>query len=539
MRLTERSLRQLVRSVLIEGIEDDYSSLTADNPGIGLERVNAEFKDPSVNRKLKTWLTKNLPALAESERFGAVSSLFDYAKKVKSIVALYTDPTKADIKAQIDRDLPGKRWSNPGDIVNLTLVDIVTLLKVQEDNASEKQQRVTVDRSSGAWAGDKIGETANWNIWFPTTRDNSINIYEKNGGREAREEATRRNHTVSKETWCTATTDMQNLFNMHVADGHMLYYITRKQPVGDPEDLVSIDLELDPQGEVVLAKSGMKDGGTIVDAGQKGLKTPDLRRILGADFERLLDIASRDFTSREGTHPIQTEILDAAQDITLWEKFTEGNSVQTRYELYTMARSKMDAKNKGVNRGEKIKFAPEIPDELCRDCMRYVASYVKERKFKLNVVEETLHHAHRVAQQEGLMTTSPGARSLKSYVIKVIDEISGRIFVGNLTQPGVLQRKYEKKFVLDGEYDPSDRYVETTFARYYAEEIKLFVISFKRLMNNALWWSESIEPVLRAIESQRAPEFKLRARLARIAAESESSNVSESRKLIKRLLRTV
>jgi len=64
MRLTERSLRQLVRSVLIEGIEDDYSSLTADNPGIGLERVNAEFKDPSVNRKLKTWLTKNLPALA-------------------------------------------------------------------------------------------------------------------------------------------------------------------------------------------------------------------------------------------------------------------------------------------------------------------------------------------------------------------------------------------------------------------------------------------------------------------------------------------
>lgn len=112
-----------------------------------------------------------------------------YHKAEASIAQKYKE-NKA-FKKDLDASFPQHKWSSPTDITHLTADDMEVILGLSQRGKQRFEVSEDVDVSQ-----DFVGKFGVWNLWMPTTRENSVII----AGRDP---------TTYKPctTWCT--TDRQ------------------------------------------------------------------------------------------------------------------------------------------------------------------------------------------------------------------------------------------------------------------------------------------------------------------------------------------
>ena len=468
MLINDQSLRNFIRVILAEGIEEDFRTLLSNNPESAGALLSIEgITDPGTKRKIKSWLVANFMGGDLVSTQETIGTLKEYADNVKSIVSSYVNPTNVDFKASVDRILSAKTWTNPGDIPSMTLEDFRVILEEYKKFKESKKQRVKIDRQSSAWMRDKIGETANWNVWFPSSRDNSISIYENNGGKAAHEVCMQAGLNTTGEAWCTSRSDRENLFNSYAAKGVMLYYVTRKISAVHPHDLLSIEISSDNRRKTPEIVEG-EDASPTVDVAQRGLKVKEIQQILGSEFKIIREIMVSHFVRTGGEHPVSKELLQAAKDYDRWAEFTEGNSLDTRVDLIKSAESKfhsMNNKNVKNRVKERHNVSLEIQDEVGRELLSSLPRRAKASSVKSVDFEIYLSDAARFI--------APG--KAKRLAADVLQKIAPRFFIGDSKKPGVFQMAPEREFFEElydsGELEEAGPGIKYEFMRFLELEI--------------------------------------------------------------------
>lgn len=523
MLINDQSLRNFIRVILAEGIEEDFRTLLSNNPESAGALLSIEgITDPGTKRKIKSWLVANFMGGDLVSTQETIGTLKEYADNVKSIVSSYVDPANVDFKESVDGILSAKVWTNPGDIPRMTFEDFRVILEEYKKFKELKKQRVKIDRQSSAWLKDKIGETANWNVWFPSNRDNSINIYENNGGKEAHDACMRASINPYKEQWCTSRTDMENLFNSYAAQGRMLYYVTKKKPTAGPYDLLSIQISADNSEEIPRIVKG-ENAGMTVDVAQRGLSEEDIQNILGAEFANVRDMMTAHFERIGGKHPVGRDLLTAVKDYDRWVIFTKGNSLFTRLDLLSYAEQEF-AEINANNKSDKIKdrhyISEEIRDELGREVLVSIVNRVKEPGVTMKIIQQLFREAARLISHG----------KAKRLTADVLAKVAPSLFTGDIRAPGLFQKSLEKRFAraempsLENAYD---KFIASKFMLFLERDsigLRSYITTL--MGENRGWWdapSMGIKFQILSAESDRERAGNsLVARLKRRAMRNQS-----------------
>lgn len=485
MLINDQSLRNFIRAILAEGVEEDFRALMSNNPESAGALLGVEgISDPGTKRKIKLWLVANFMGGDPAEAQATIGTLKEYADSVKSIVSSYVNPANVDFKANIDGILSAKTWTNPGDIPSMTLEDFKVILEEYKKFKESKKQRVKIDRQSSSWMRDKIGETSNWNVWFPSSRDHSISIYENNGGKAAHEVCMQAGLNTTGEAWCTSRADRENLFNSYAAKGVMLYYVTRKISAVHPHDLLSIEISSDNRQKTPEIVEG-EDASPTVDVAQRGLKIKEIQQILGSEFKAIREIMVSHFVRTGGEHPVSKELLQAAKDYDRWAEFTEGNSLDTRVDLLKSAEFKFHSmNNKNANRAkERHSVSLEIQDEVGRELLSSLPQRARAPKVKSGDFEIYLSDASRFI--------APG--KAKRLAADVLQKIAPRFFIGDSRKPGVFLVGPEGEFFEElydsdelEEAGPGIKYRFMRFLELETSDLRQYITIL--MGGNRGWW---------------------------------------------------
>ena len=185
----------------------------------------------------------------------------------------------------------------------------VNEMKTIIDLFQRKKQRFDVQKDDKSFENDKIGKIGPWNIWMPTTRENSCKIA---GG----------NHSDGdpKVSWCTTTTDKNNPFYQYVAEpnSHILFYLIRDGATNGRYEFLSLGFY-----KSKLFTSN-QEAAITVDGHNMGLSLPKIRSILGSDFDEIMRILNEKVQSLSGVHPAIEKFKDAAKSVNAFEYFLRG-----------------------------------------------------------------------------------------------------------------------------------------------------------------------------------------------------------------------
>ena len=296
MRITESQLRRIIReSILLEGFKDDKDWL--------IDKYPEHTQDLSVlQSKWIAWLTARFGENArvrESRPFeDAIAAVRNFSGKETAISQKYRDSKK--IRNAFDERFPGK---SPNDPTTMTVDDLKTILKFLE----LKKQRIDVNEA-GDIEGDRIGKVGPWNLFMPTTRENSCKIVS--------------DPITGKPNvnWCTASTTKNNPFYRYVAEpnSNILFTLVRDNPKGDVNDFISLGFH---KSKLVTSN---QEASITVDGENMGLSLPRIRSILGSDFDEIMRILKEKIQSLSGVHPAVKKFEDAAKSVSALEYFLRG-----------------------------------------------------------------------------------------------------------------------------------------------------------------------------------------------------------------------
>lgn len=302
--ITESRLRAMIRNRLLEGFQQDFETLLKKFPQFQneLQQLNKP--------KWVSWLMDRFVTGRIKEQFPiehAIDSLLSFSKNEMSIGAKWKSNEAFRNKAleQIGSD---KKWQNPTDITNMTALEMDVLNAL----ATQKKQNVDISGTTEDQVqGDFLGKVGPWNLWMPTTRENSCRI-------------------GAGTTWCTARTSGSNLFYSYVArpDENIVLFYAIKDGAKTQEDRLSIGFL---NGKPVL---NGKFGGLSVDGQNYGLTKGGLEGTFGADFDKIISILSQKSQSIKGQHPAKAKMIEAAQDVEVLKELTKGLSVEERKDFY-------------------------------------------------------------------------------------------------------------------------------------------------------------------------------------------------------------
>jgi hypothetical protein len=310
-------IRSLVSSVILEGFRDDQARLAELYPEHAQDINN-------LQPKWVAWLSARFgdsPKVEETHPFNdAIVTIVNFAKKDNSLGAKYRDSEQ--FRNAIDTKFPPEKrqWQSPNDVTTMSVDEMETILSLSE----RKKQRFDVEESDMGFEGDRIGKVGPWNLWMPTTRENSCKIV---GSDPVTLEP--------KTTWCTARTSGSNLFYNYVGRPGQeitLFYVIRDEP-RESSDWLSVGFV---NGEPVLDG---KRGGVSVDRENDGLTEPSLRSALGSDYSRIMDILTQKNRALGGKHPARQKIADAAKDTNALEYLTKGLSKDEATDLKKLVAS--------------------------------------------------------------------------------------------------------------------------------------------------------------------------------------------------------
>jgi pentose-5-phosphate-3-epimerase len=292
MTLTRSKLRSLVESVLLEGFKDDQRYLTEKYPD------HAQDLE-SLPPKWIGWLTARFGERPKTEEIhpfeDAIVTIKNFSKRDAAIGEKYK--ASAQFKEAVDAQFPpsDRSWSSPTDVTQMTVDEMELILGLSE----RKKQRFEVDEAEDV-EGDRVGKVGPWNLWMPTTRENSCRI-------AGYDPITRDPKTV----WCTARTAGSNLFYNYVGrpGAEMtLFYVIKDNPT-QVLDWLSVGFV---NGEPVLKG---EDGGVSVDRSNSGLTDQRLKAALGPDHDEIMEVLTEKNESLGGAHPARSKIGAAAKSL--------------------------------------------------------------------------------------------------------------------------------------------------------------------------------------------------------------------------------
>ena len=216
MQISELQLRQLVSSLLIEGPEQDGQSLIAKYP-------DSEYRLRSLPVKFISWLWDRFGDNARQEEIhpfeDAIVTVVNFAKADVSISAKWK--SNEQFKKAVEEAIPKRRWSTPTDVKTMTADEMETIIGLSQ----RKKQRFDVQKEDTSFEGDRVGKVGPWNLWMPTTKENSCKI----AGYDPAS-------LQPKTAWCTARTSGSNLFYNYVGESGKditLFYIIKDDPKDD------------------------------------------------------------------------------------------------------------------------------------------------------------------------------------------------------------------------------------------------------------------------------------------------------------------
>ena len=319
MLLSERQIRALVADLILEGYKDDQRYLIEKYPDKA-QQISA------LDSRWVSWLMSRFgesPTHTEIHPFEeSFTALVEFVEKFQAIASKWKSPGEAGEKFRqsVDTFLPNRVWKGrditPAIISSLTVDEMVTLKGLSE----RKKQSVDVSQEEDI-EGDRIGKVGPWNTWVPTTMEKSCKI-------AGYDPITRE----PKTTWCTARTVGSNLFYHYVGrqnEDIVLFYIIKDNPSED-NDWLSVGYL---NGKPVLDG---RSGGLSVNRANDGLTPTSLKRILGDDFDPIMDSLKQKAAEMKGVHPASATVREAAQDLDLLKKMLKGHSKEENNEFIKM-----------------------------------------------------------------------------------------------------------------------------------------------------------------------------------------------------------
>jgi hypothetical protein len=305
MLLTERAIRQLIYNILLEGVREDADalrSLLADAPD-----ALSQFEPLSMKPKWMNWLAdryvrNKYPSNDTLE--DALPLVSAFAAADAAISQKYS--SNPQFKTAVDTSFPPseRKWTNPADAAAMSTADMDLLLAIYR----RPKDKLGIDRADTSWKNDKVGTFGPWELYLPTSQQNSINI-------AGADPVTHKPYT----DWCTARTSGENLFYNYAAQGTMLFYaINTEAPTEVPESRISLGFlggNLDVSGEY---------GGITVNAANTGLKSAELKRIFGDYYTSIIARSEEVIAKHGGIHPIDADMHEAAKDLDKFNSMLRG-----------------------------------------------------------------------------------------------------------------------------------------------------------------------------------------------------------------------
>ena len=302
MRISHYQLRTLIESVIFEGFQSDQRYLAEKYP----EHSQDIFR---LQSKWISWLMARFgdsPTQKEIHPFSdAIVTVLNFSKKDAAIGEKWK--SNEQFRAAINARFPeGERsWRSPTDATTMTVDQMELIFGLAE----RKKQKVEFKDEN--FEDDRVGKVGPWNVWLPTTRENSCKI----AGYDP--------ITMEpKTTWCTARTAGSNVFYNYIGRPGAditLFYIIKDNPIGD-EDWLSLGfVNGKPQFDG-------HDGGFSVNRANKGLTASRLKSILGQHYNEIMNIAVEKNKSLGGKHPASEKISAAARSVEALEYLLKGLS---------------------------------------------------------------------------------------------------------------------------------------------------------------------------------------------------------------------
>lgn len=300
MLIAELQIRSLIAGLLLEGVKDD---IIAANPDVNRDDIELLAR---TYQKGLSWLNSRFGPRRSAEEThpinDAIATLKLFAEKDTAIGAKYA--AGGQFTAAVDTKFPKPRkWESPNEIMTMSVDEMETILKLVEI----KKQR-TKAASVADIEKDRVGKVGPWNLWMPTTRENSVTIAQYDPV------------TLEPKTqWCTARTAGSNLFYNYTAKGIILFYIIKDEPRRN-EDWLSVGFingKMDLEGD---------DGGASVDRVNKGLTPERLKSILGTYYDEIVEKMVQKNSDLGGQHPARQKIVDAGRSVESLRDLTRGLS---------------------------------------------------------------------------------------------------------------------------------------------------------------------------------------------------------------------
>jgi hypothetical protein len=330
MKITESQLRCYVSLLLKEAKRSTNALLVLEGPELDRAQLIKKFPDKSTDisglpPKWIMWLSDRFgaaPKRTETHPFSdALPTVKLFSTKEAGISQKWKSNEQFKTSVLNDELFAGAGASfSPADPTKLTIDQLERLLALSE----RKKQRFDVDSGLSPVEADKVGKVGRWNIWMPTTRENSCKIagYDPVTMKE-------------KTTWCTARMSGSNLFYKYTGrtgSETTLFYIIADNPKLN-SDWLSVGFV---NGTPELKG---KDGGLSVDRSNQGLTEELLRKILGSDHDKIMQMMTEKNKALGGRHPSRDKIEAAAQSVDALQDLVRGLSEEEESDLLNLVLS--------------------------------------------------------------------------------------------------------------------------------------------------------------------------------------------------------
>ena len=303
-----KPLKFVIRMIIIESFESDKKDLMSQFP----EQIN-DIK--TLGPKWISWLSSRFGSNKSRDEVhpfeDSLSTVLAFSKKDAAIAQKYN--SSEQWRQAVDEKFPPqkRKWKIPSDASTMTVDDMETLLAMSQ----RKKQNVDVRATSNV-EQDRIGKIGPWNLWMPTTRENSCEI-------AGYDPATMEPHT----TWCTARTSGSNLFYNYVSKPNVILFYIIRENAQNANDRLSIGFV---NKKPYLAG---ENGGLTVNGENNGLTEENLRQILGSSYESIMSKLSSVASSMSGQHPAAKKIDEAAQSFQAFQSMMNGLSKEEADDL--------------------------------------------------------------------------------------------------------------------------------------------------------------------------------------------------------------
>lgn len=362
-------IHNVIRMIIAESFESDKKDLTSLYP----EEKNQIL---ALGPKWISWLSSRFGTHKTRDEVhpfeDSMKTILAFSKKDSAIAQKYA--SSEQWKNAVDEKFPShqRKWKIPSDASTMTVDDMETLLAMSE------RKKQNVDVKGANIGGDFLGKVGPWNLWMPSTRENSCAI-------AGSDPLTGKSAT----TWCTARTSGSNLFYNYVTKQNqnvILFYVI-KDNASDVNDRLSIGFV---NGEPVLDGG---HGGLSVNAENDGLTPTLAANYLGSHFGPIMSILSKKSKSTEGQHPAKKKIEEAANDVNAFHEILRGLSTEEAIDMkISIAQQKQISLEVGIILAKEKSFhirsylagnenvTVEILNFLAKDENSVVRTYVATNK---------------------------------------------------------------------------------------------------------------------------------------------------------------